>query len=221
MTSLNQLSPLEERRLRRAAREYEKQGFNFIPTPGAGELPAFLSGFSPTAIAYGKTENVVIEVKTTPSLQQAGYLPEMAARIQEQPGWRLELIVTNSTKGTKPVENWPDAFINRREIYTRLGEVQNLLDAGYDKAALLLLWSAVEATLHLLAYENEINPQVNTPLHALKSLVSLAVISRPEYEVISEAFKSRNAIAHGLRTAELDPTLVQALFEVEMRLLKA
>jgi hypothetical protein len=88
---------VEYRRLLRAARDYRKQGYNVILHPDARDLPEPLSGCPLDMIAEGKDDVIAVEVRSRPSLTLNGSedLRRMTELVNQIPGWKFELIVTN------------------------------------------------------------------------------------------------------------------------------
>jgi hypothetical protein len=88
---------LEHRRLLRLAREYEKQGYQVLRYPSPEQLPEPLQGFSIALIAKGSDETIVVDVRSRPNLTLNGPadLRRLAEKVEELPGWRLNLVVTN------------------------------------------------------------------------------------------------------------------------------
>src|SRR5687768_4274458 len=94
---------LERRRINGVAREYRKLGYQVLVHPGQEELPPFLAGFQPNLIVLSADDKAVVEVRTAETLRdRSRRLPELAGVIDAQPGWRLELVVTNPRNGTEP-----------------------------------------------------------------------------------------------------------------------
>ena len=64
--------------------------------PNPEDLPDFLRNYRPDMIARRKDEAVVIEVKSRSSLNSSStqYLPNLAQVIEQHPGWRFELVIT-------------------------------------------------------------------------------------------------------------------------------
>jgi len=211
-------SELEKRRLRKTVREYQAQGYQVTERPAPTELPDFLSEFPPDAIAYGDNETVMIEIMSTASLVELDDLPEIVRKVQEQPGWRFELIVSNPRISTREVDESDNAYANRRETYIRLGKAQTLLESNQLEAALLMAWAAMVATLRSIVFREGIRLRRDNPHYPLKQLVSLAIISREDYDFLLEMTQLRNAIAGGFKASEPDPLLVQKLIQMVISL---
>lgn len=60
-----------------------------------------------------------------------------------------------------------------------------------------------------------------TPLYVLKQAVVHGVISRDEYNFLTNVMKYRNALAHGFKTIDFDPDLVKGLMSTTKRLLQS
>lgn len=86
---------LERERLLELAEEYRKKGYEVLMPPKPEELPDFLRGYSPDMIVRRGEEAIVIEVKSRTSIASAQYLQGLAQAVEEHPGWRVELVMTN------------------------------------------------------------------------------------------------------------------------------
>lgn len=188
---------LERNLLVEVAREYEQEGYTVLRRPGKGDLPDFLSDFAPGLVAYGADGNVVVEVKARSTLTKSAYLVSLAKVVEAHPGWRLDLVVGNDREG-RVVDADAEA-LNRREVQDRLAAVRQLLASGQEDAAGLLVWSAAEAALRLLAEREAIELGRDAPSFILDQLYSLGVLSREEYDLFREGVRLRNLIVHGYR----------------------
>ncbi len=83
---------------------------------------------------------------------------------------------------------------------------------------MLIAWSAAEAVLRRIGYQEEIFPRYQTSVSLIKALTMEGVIARDDHNRLLEAARVRNAIAHGYRTSQ-DPQLVQALIDTVTELL--
>ncbi len=209
---------LEQQRVREIAREYRDKGYEVVIQPGRGQLPDFLANYSPDVLARGEDENLIVEVGSKTSLPGSRDLQELAKVIQEHPGWRLELVVTNPKEGALYAEDAPS--LNKRGIAEATEKVRELLGSNHLEAALLLAWATIEATLRLLAKEEEVPLQRGDAAYLLKQLATYAAISADEYNRLMGAMRSRNAVAHGFEVEELDSSSVQELLSILDRLLQ-
>ncbi|OUL35869.1 hypothetical protein [Nostoc sp. 106C] len=207
---------LEEKRLQSIAREYKKKGYQVLLHPSRSELPDFLSSFSLDMIAINDQENVVVEVKSKPTLTKSSYLTPLAKAVNNQPGWRFELVVTNPVKSAVVEGN--AQILLTSEIKERIRLVREL--SGKEQAAALILaWSAIEAALRLVGQEQGLELAKKPSLLIIKELYSLGVISQEDYQILDEGLQSRNLIVHGFRETKPTPTLVNDLIGTIEKLL--
>jgi DNA-binding transcriptional ArsR family regulator len=88
------------------------------------------------------------------------------------------------------------------QILQLLDQVAALRGAGQLQAALLMAWSALEASMRRAAEANAIELRRQDTLEVLRELVSNGVLGRERYRDITEALRVRSAIAHGFDTPE-------------------
>ena len=212
---------LQMRRLRKAVREYEAKGYEVSLLPGHEEAPDFLDGYQPHAIAYGEEETVIIEATSMTSLVSASHLPVIARRIQEYLGWRYELIVSNPKQPTLGEGYESEMHLNKRDMYVRMKEAQELLKEFHQEAALLLMWSVIAAALVSLAVRERVPVQRKDPPYLLKQLVFLTYISRDDYWILRLALKLQEVISNGIQTDELEDNWLQEIFQATMRLIQS
>jgi hypothetical protein len=202
------------RRVEQIAQEYRDKGYEVLVEARAPQLPEPLARYRPDLVVRKGDEVVVIEVKSRESLGDP-QLQELAEVVRRQPGWRFELVLIRLEPGPPGTKEW-----NADDIAHNLGQVATLLRSGHQEAALLLAWSAAEATLRLLAYEERLALEREDGPYLLKLLATRAVITREQHDLLWEVLQLRNAIAHGLKPPELDPSNVEDLYKTISELLE-
>lgn len=207
---------VERERLLELAEEYRRKGYEVLLPPVPEELPDFLRGYRPDMIVRRGGEVVVVEVKSRPSIAAAQYLEGLARAIEEHPGWRVELVMTNSEDVTYPAN--VEGSLQEHEIRGQL-QVARELVVHHPESAILYAWSLAEATLRLLANQAGLNIQKPEPPGLLKQLATEGVISKAEYQLLMNALPLRNAVAHGFITTRPTQSLVFELVEVTEQLL--
>src|SRR5438876_11579187 len=105
-------------RLNDIAEEYKQRGYVVTVAPTPKRLPKFLTKFMPDIVAEGPNESVVIEVKSPSRVRGTEYWKELSSVVQEHPGWRLELVVNDSSL------RQPPETINKELVIERLEEGQ-------------------------------------------------------------------------------------------------
>jgi REase_AHJR-like len=87
----------EYRRLLRVAREYRQKGYHVVVRPSPDELPLALAKCPFDMIAEGEGKKIAVEVRNKENLTLNGSedLRRMTTLIEQEPGWELELVVTN------------------------------------------------------------------------------------------------------------------------------
>lgn len=209
----NQLENLEKRQLLKVARDYEKRGYKVVIEPKDSDLPSFLADFHPDLIAHNETESVVIEIKTHSSLSKTRYIDELASILEDKPSWRFELIVANPKNKTL-VDSDENQLLGETELIHRCNEAFKLFRSDHEEAAILLMWSALEAALRRIAEQEKISLEKDYPAYVIKKLYSLGVLDKDQYKILHEGMEIRNAIAHGYKPNRPQHGLIIRLLEV-------
>jgi hypothetical protein len=215
------MSPFEKaerRRVTSVARELEAEGFEVIVHPDDDELPEFLRGLEPDIVAFGNEANVVVEVKSRPTLRDpASRLKELAEAVEKQPGWRLDLVVTNPPDHTigMPIGQEPDPS----EIQERIGIAREMLDDGHGEVAALIAWSAAEAALRQVARTYNVSIDRLQPEVILSQLLDDGILDDDEFDVLRRALIERDFIAHGYRANASPSSWVPPLIDATRGLL--
>lgn len=210
---------IERERLLKLAEDYRDKGYEILFHPNPDDLPNFLKNYRPDMIVRRGDEAVVIEVKSRSSLNSSSsqYLRNLAQVIDQHPGWRFELVMTNPEEATYSPK--AEGSLQEDEIKSRLQVAKQLVTQD-PESAILYSWSLVEATLRLVAEKEGLSLQRFDPLYLVKQLATEGVISRSEYQLLMNALSLRNAIAHGFKTTQLTQKSVYELIEITEQLLK-
>jgi uncharacterized protein YutE (UPF0331/DUF86 family) len=209
----------ERERLLKLAEEYRDQGYDILFHPNPEDLPDFLRNYRPDMIVSREDEVVVIEVKSRSSLNSSStqYLQSLAQAVEQHPGWRFELVMTNP--GEAAYFTRAEGSLQEQEIQSRLAVVSQLSE-NYPESAILYSWSLVEATLRLVADKERLSLRRFDSLYLVKRLATEGVISQSEYQLLMNSLSLRNAVAHGFKTAQITQDSVFELIEFIEQLLK-
>jgi uncharacterized protein YutE (UPF0331/DUF86 family) len=183
------LKEQERRFLTTIAAEYEDRGYAVKLQPAASDMPEFLANFQPDLLATGNGESVVVEVKARRELANDQPIAALEAALRNRPGWRFELIVHAS----EPEQT----SLGLTQIAAALEEANELHRAGHITAALLLLWSATEGILRVLAAREDIDLESQAALSVITHLYTLGVLEREQDRILHDAVHLRNLAAHG------------------------
>ena len=208
----------EKQQAHALAEEYRRQGHEVIEAPSTEQLPDFLSGYHPDLLIRRGTENVVVEVKSRSSLARDFQIRDLARLLHARPGWNFELVVVSEGEEQRAPEGARP--FDREDIRRGIKTAEELLESGAAEAALLLLWSTVEAVVRLLTEEAEIDLDRLTPPYIIKQATANGVISREDHNFLMHAMKCRNALAHGFKSLYFDSALVRDLLKTVKRLLE-
>ena len=193
---------------RKTAEEYRSKGYEV-----AQEYPLeFFPGFLADLVVRKGGEAKVIEIRRRSSLAADPRIRKLSEIIDSKPGWSFDLILVgeperlDSPEGAQP-------FVNE-DIIQRIRDAESALDAGLREAALLLAWSALEASARVLIDAQGVaNSGVTKPEFVLEQAVSLGVLSREGYSHLTHIQKYRNSIVHGFTAPDLSEELVTDLIE--------
>jgi len=204
------MKDFENRRILGIKRKYEREGYNVIVNPKGSERPAFLKNFQPDIIAKNYKESVIIEVKSGKLIREADYLEELA-KLAEENGWRLELVVVVPKK--YKVENESIKELTIVEIKERLFEIDKLSQLEHFDSAYLLLWSTFEGAARTKMKNEKLSLINNNPTKIIKNLYSYGIINEEDYRSLEEALKTRNNLAHGYKVGRISITEIELLKE--------
>jgi hypothetical protein len=209
----------EKQRARVIAEEYRGRGYEVIEQPSPEQLPEFLADYHPAMLVQKGDEAIIVEVKSRSSLTKDPRIRELARLVQVEPHWNFELVVVGEEEQlSTPEGSRPFA---RDDVLRGIEEAERLVASGFSEAALLLAWSISEATVRLLTEEEGVVLDRYSPLYILKQAVINGVISRDEYNFLANVMKYRNALVHGFKPIDFDPTLVGELISTTKRLLQS
>jgi len=212
------IATLVRQRTRAIAEEYRRRGYEVIEEPAQEQLPDFLSGYHPDLLIRKGDEARVVEVKSRVALTKEPQIRELARLLHTKPHWNFELVIVGEEEQLRTPEGARP--FDRDDILRGIQAPERLLELGVSEAALLLAWSSLEATVRLLAMEEDIVLDRLDPLYILNQAVMHGVISRDEYNFLTKVMKYRNALAHGFKTVDFDRALVKELISTTQHLLQ-
>jgi len=187
-------SEREHRRLASVASEYQERGYQVKVQPTGADLPDFLLGFDPDLIAIGNGESIVVEVKARNEFGDNREVAALEAAVRNRPGWRFEIIIDG-------LDSESGSLLGPRQIETSLEEAKELQKRGHAVASLLLLWSATEGILRLLADREKVELESPAAGYMTKRLYTLGLLGRDQYRILDEAVRLRNQAAHGFQVS--------------------
>jgi hypothetical protein len=190
------------------ARLYAKNGYQVIQEPSPEQLPAFLRGFRPDAIAIGRTPALVIQVLRAHSAAADTRVRQLQSLFADQPDWRLEVVYASS-------EGEPIEPATSDDIRDALGEARRLADAE-PRAGLLLAWATLEAIGRKL--EPRLAARGLSPRSLVDVLVSTGHMPQVEGGMLRRLGDARNAVAHGQLNLAPEAADVRRLVELGERL---
>ena len=92
-------------------------------------------------------------------------------------------------------------MLGPNQIETSLEEANELQVRGHVIAGLLLLWSATEGILRLLATREKVELESPAPGYMTKRLYTLGLLGQEQYRTLDEALRLRNQAAHGFQVS--------------------
>ena len=189
-----------QERVAAVADRYRKHGYRVVEEPEVGQLPDFLQEFKPDLLAENGAESVIVEVQAYGQVVRNPKLERLAESVERHPGWRFELIISNPSAASVselPTADSKQSTIGVAEIEDRIGSSQHLATAGDSQAAVILLWSALEAAIRTGLERIPASFINNAPVAILKQGIAYGLMDPEDYEVLSQLLPVRNAAAHG------------------------
>jgi hypothetical protein len=208
----------ELRVLQKVAADLSGDGYRVLIQPEASDLPDFLRPFRPDLVAFRGNGGMVIEVKSWPTSDASKQLGLIAEVVGQRSGWKFEILWVHPNGDAETAEMRLASF---DEIRARLPGIKTLYERGEQTAALLVLWSLLEAAARRRLLEADESPRgQQAPTALIKDLVSFGFIDQTEYPRMQQIAAVRNSIAHGLVVDGIDRAMFDMLIEIVERLLE-
>ncbi|MEQ8815439.1 MAG: hypothetical protein RLO51_03645 [Thalassobaculum sp.] len=165
----------------------KKDGYTLVRSPGPEQLPAFLRGFRPDAIAVGADPSLVIEVMHSRTASATTQIRQINSLLSGHEDWRLEVVYV-SPDGTAVGSTTPE------EVRATLRGLQKLSEIE-PRGALLLAWSSMEAIGRIL--QPALAARSISPNSLIDLLISHGHASQGDGPLLRRLGNMRNAISHG------------------------
>lgn len=202
-----------QERVSAIADRYRKRGYQVVQEPNPSQLPSFLQGFRPDILAQNAAESVVVEIKSYGQVTRSQELENLAKSIESHPGWRMELVFSNppeQTASEAPSINSQNPTIGIPEIESRIASSKQLASIGETQSAIILLWSALEATLRIGLERIPASFINNSSAAIIKQGVAYGLMDQKDSDFLSQLLPARNAAAHGFSNSVDDEILKEA-----------
>lgn len=175
-------------------KNFEVKGYQFIENPTGSQVPDFLRGYRPDALALGPNENVVIEVKQRKARASDVTLAHLAQRVSAQDGWRFIVVYSGEDEG--------DAVKLKRagkiEIDQALNDARSLEAFGFHRHAFVAIWSILEALARRLYSEDKTSlfgPL--SPIQVIQRLAMDGYVGSEDAKRLQHLISLRNLAVHG------------------------
>jgi hypothetical protein len=203
--------------VREAADGYTRMGFQVRIEPSESELPSWLRSFHPDLIVETRDgEKIVVEVKARGRVRPAAYWDELKAAIGRNPGWSFRLVLDNRREQELSAMEQP--VLSQEQVEEQLKSGELLASQGDYRAALVVMWAAVEAALRDASRAQGIRLLERGPAALVTSLYSEGNLSRRDYDALIHIVQLRNSAVHGFQADDIRRSDVQTLQRIAKRL---
>lgn len=181
-----------------------KRGYTLVREPSADQLPGFLEGFRPDAIAVGTVPSLLIEVLRSRGGPSATKVRQISSLLSGRDDWQLEVLYLSS-------EGAPLTAVPLAEAKAALQQARRLADSE-PRAGLLLGWATLEAIARTL--EPELASRSLSPGSLVDLLVSNGHLSQSDGAALGKLAETRNALAHGQIDCPITAAQVEHLIKL-------
>lgn len=185
---------------------YEEAGFSFIEHPESADLPAFMQGYRPDALALGKDQSIAIEVKLRRDPVAEKNLKEISKRFEGQSPWVFRVVYGDE------VDEEPIGPPTLDQIQAQIAEAEDLLVHDHPRAALVIGWAAIEAIARTLSADFP-STGPRTMRQAVELLEHLGRLRFHEAQLLRSLLPLRTKVVHG----DLQTTITNAQVEPVLR----
>lgn len=196
---------LERVKIGELTREYEAQGYKVINRPQYSDGPSFLKeiNYLPDLIIKSDKENILVEVRSRESIKDAKHLASVSKLVSNYKDWDFLLVYTNPKKKQPLFKREIQNVSAIRETIRAADRFIHSHDAPYQHAALLLLWSSLEACLNLAASDSA-GRNAKSSISLIRDGVIAGLISDESRKFLEMVVRDRSAISHGDLSISVD-----------------
>jgi hypothetical protein len=194
-----------------AADYYRRHGYEVRMPLSKGDLPPFVKSFRPDFVAIRGRDKLLVLVQKAAGTPPKSVPDALFDRLRENPEWTLEYYYVQGRRDVlERIEDTP--ALTSREIAKRASEARKLLSNGHREAALLLVWSALEAVMRNFAAKQGLD--IRGGAEAISStLVANGYLEHSHHVLFQRVVPIRNALVHGLRNATVGDEVIVQLIE--------
>jgi hypothetical protein len=183
---------------------WRKLGYTLVRGPSPDQLPAFLRGFQPDAIAIGATPSLVIEVLQPRRESAVTKVKQLQSLFRGHKDWRLEVVYVSS-------DGAPLQAVTSQNIREALRQAR-LLAESEPRAGLLMAWATLEAIGRIL--EPNLASRSLSPRSLVDLLISNGHLPQSKSAKLRRLGDTRNALAHGQINRSPSPVDVRYLIKL-------
>ena len=187
------------------------QGYDVVVHPSKLQLPDFLQGLRPDAIASRGSENVLIEVVSR-SRGTENKIRRYREAISGQDSWTLQTVWTSGHSVPSKL-----AAPTRKVIEDRLKDIRELIDRESFDAAMLVSWATLEGAARNLIQSSVERPQ--SPRRLIEQLEKYGLVGREDAKFLRELSELRNRLTHGDLNVRLSQAQALRFLEVLTRVI--
>jgi hypothetical protein len=167
----------------------ESRGYTVFIQPSRNQLPSFMKGYVPDAIALGPQKKLAIEVVfDEPSSKLK--LDELRGLFDGHGDWELRVLYS---RAGGPKEILPAA--SNSEIAQSINSVESLAKSGQSGPALLIAWSTLEALGRRLLGTAFQRPR--PAIQLIEALAGSGNVTPSEADLLRKLARLRNELSHG------------------------
>jgi hypothetical protein len=163
------------------------QGYRVIRQPARENLPQFFDRYLPDAVLLGRIPQVAVEIVGKGNSAAEARIARLATLLEGHDDWRLEVIYGGEKIHVPPVAS-------RESLQDLLASIRRLAD-DEPRAALVLVWAALEATARRLEPSKMKQPQ--TAGGTVELLAGTGYATPNEAEFLRQAVVWRDQFVHG------------------------
>lgn len=175
---------------------YENEGYKFVAHPSVDDLPSFLRGYQPDAVAKKSGRNVAIELKKKQSAYNERKISEIRQLFEGRSDWQFQVVFL----GEDPLQSVNIPATSPSEVLGRTDEVRELAAKGHHRAAFIVAWALLEAALRALDGKTDSRPR--SPGTVVQTLAMHGHLDPDTDRQMRRLVDVRNRVVHGDLAAE-------------------